>query len=45
MTSDYPCGIHKKEVKQNDKSIQCDLSNKWNHIECVGISSAYYEKL
>ena len=24
---------------------QCDLCNKWNHIECVGISSAYYEKL
>ena len=45
MTIEYPCGICKNEVKQDDKSVQCDLCNKWNHIECVDISSAYYEKL
>ena len=45
MTNEYPCGICKNEVKQDDKSVQCDLRNKWNHIECVDISSAYYEKL
>ena len=45
MTNEYPCGICKNEVKQDDKSVQCDLCNKWNHIECVDISSAYYEKL
>ena len=45
MNIEYPYGICKNEVKQDDKSIQCDLCNKWNHIKCVGISSAYYEKL
>ena len=45
MTIEYLCGICKNEVKQDDKSVQCDLCNKWNHIEGVGISSAYYEKL
>ena len=45
MTIEYPCGICKNEVKQDDKSVQCNLRNKWNHIKCVGISSAYYEKL
>ena len=45
MTIEYPCGICKNEVKQDDKSVQCDLCNKWNHIECVDVSSAYYEKL
>ena len=39
MTIEYPRGICKNE------EIQCDLCNKWSHIECVGISSAYYEKL
>ena len=32
-------------MKEDDKSVQCDLCNKWNHIECVGISSAYYEQV
>ena len=45
MTTEYPCGSCKYEVKQDDKSVQYDLCNKWNHIECVGISSAYYEKV
>ena len=44
MTIEYPCGVCKNEEEQDDKSVQCDLCNKWNHIECVGISSAYYEK-
>ena len=45
MTIEYRCRICKNEVKQDYKSVQCDLCNKWNHIKCVGISSAYYEKL
>ena len=45
MTIEYSCGICKNEVKQDDKSVQCYICNKWNHIECVGISSAYYEKV
>ena len=45
MAIEYLCNICKNEVKNNDKSVLCDLCNKWNHIECVGIDSAYYEKL
>ena len=45
MTTEYPWGICKNEAKQDDKSVQCDVCNKSYHIECVGISSAYYEKL
>ena len=40
MTNEYPCDTCKNEVKQDDKSDQCDLCNKWDHIECVGIRSA-----
>ena len=29
----------------NDPSIQCDLCDNWNHIDCVGISNPKYEKL
>ena len=43
MNIECPCSICKNEVKQDDKSVQCDLCNKWNHIECVGISPEYYE--
>ena len=45
MAIEYLCNICKNEVKNNDKSVLCDLCNKWNLIECVGIDSAYYEKL
>ena len=45
MTIDYPCGIYKNKVKQDDKSVQMDLCNKWNHTECVGLSCVYYKKL
>ena len=30
MTIEYPCGICKNEVKQDDKYVHCDLCNKWN---------------
>ena len=45
MTIEYPRDICKNEVKQEDRSVQCDLCNKWNRIGCVGINSAHYEKL
>ena len=45
MIIEYPCGICKNGVNQNDKSVQCVLCNKWNYIECVGLSSAYSEKI
>ena len=45
MTEQYSCGTCKIEVKKQNESIQCDLSNKWNHVFCVDISSAKHEKL
>lgn len=45
MTIDYPCGISKNKVKQDDTYVQLDQCNKLNHIECIGLSSEYYEKL
>ena len=45
MTVQYSCGTCKIEVKNEDESVQCDLYNKWNHIFCVDISCAKYEKL
>ena len=45
MTIDYPCGICKNEVNQDDNYVQLDQCNKWNHIERIGASSECYEKL
>ena len=42
-TVQYSCGTCKIEVKNEDKSVQCDLCDKWNHIFCVDMSSAKYE--
>ena len=32
-------------VANEDRSIQCDLCNQWNHTECIAISIGKYEKL
>ena len=45
MNEQYPCRVCKIEVEENYKSIQCDLCNYWNHIDCVGESERKYEKL
>ena len=45
MTGHYSCETCKIEVKNKDESVQCDLCDKWNHVFCVDISSAEYEKL
>ena len=45
MTVQYSCGTCKIEVENQDKSVQCDLCDKWNHIFCVDISSGKYKKL
>ena len=45
MSIEYPCRVCKLEVKNDDKSIQCDLCNKWNNIHCVNVSKKKYEKL
>ena len=40
-----PCGVCKLEVNDNDDSVQCDLCDRWNHINCVEINKRKYEKL
>ena len=38
MREQYPCGICKLGVNDNDDSAQCDLCDRWNHINCVEIN-------
>ena len=45
MTGQYSCGTCKIEFKNEDESLQCVLGDKWNHVFCVDIRSAEYEKL
>ena len=45
MAEQYPCGICKLEVNDNDDSVQCDLCDRWNHINCVEFNKRKYEKL
>ena len=41
----YPCGICSLNVNNEQKAIQCDFCNYWNHIECEGIDRVTYENL
>ena len=45
MTEQYPCGVCKLKVNDNDDAVQCDLCDRWNHINCVEINKQKYEKL
>ena len=45
MTEQYPCGVCKLKVNDNDDAVQCDLCDRWNHINCVEINKRKYEKL
>ena len=45
MTEKYNCGVCKLEVNDNDTSVQCDLCDRWNHINCVEINKQKYGKL
>ena len=45
MTQEYPCRVCGDGVANEDSSIQCDLCDQWNHIDCIGISIRKYEKL
>ena len=45
MTEQYPCGVCKLEVNDNDDSVQCDLRGRWKHFNCVEINKRKYEKL
>ena len=45
MAQEYPCRVCGDGVANEDSSIQCDLCDQWNHIDCIGISLRKYEKL
>ena len=45
LTEQYPCGVCKLEVNDHDDTIQCDLCDRWNHVNCVEINKRKYEKL
>ena len=45
MTEHYPCRVCTLEVKDDNKSVQCDLFDRWIHINCVEINHQKYERL
>ena len=45
MAEQYSCGVCKFEVNDNDDSVQCNLCDRWNDINCVEINKQKYEKL
>ena len=45
MTEQYPYGVCKLKVNDNDDSVQCDLCDIWNYINCVKINKQEYENL
>ena len=45
MSTEYPCKLCNLELKNDYESIQCDLCDKWNHINCVNVSKKNMENL
>ena len=45
MTQEYPCRVCRDEIANEDSSIQCDLCDQQNHIDCIEISIRKYENL
>ena len=45
LTEHYPCRVCSLEVEDDDKSVQCDLCDRWIHIKCAEINHQKYEKL
>ena len=45
MSTEYLSRLYNLEVRNDDDSIQCDLCDKWKHINCVNVSKQKYEKL
>ena len=45
MTGHYPCWVWTLEVEDDNKSVQCDLCDRWIHIKCAEINHQKYEKL
>ena len=45
MVVQFPCSICNKCVRKTDRSICCDICDKWVHIKCNSITPARYNKL
>ena len=45
MIEYYPCRVCTLEVEDDDKSLQCDLCDRWIHINYAEINHQKYEKL
>ena len=45
MPEHYICRVCTLEVEDDDKSVQCDLCNRWIYIKCSEIDHQKYEKL
>lgn len=45
MTYDSDCKVCKKEVRKNDRSVECSKCKDWYHIQCVGISVLLFRGL
>ena len=45
MTEYYPFRVCTLKVEDDDKSVQCDLCDRWFHIKCAEINHQKYEKL
>ena len=43
--AEYPCETCQTEFTDNDKSILCDLCDRWHHTSCVNVANANYENL
>lgn len=42
----FSCAVCNVEVEETDKALACDCNtDKWHHIECIGISEQQYEKI
>jgi len=39
----YPCGVCKQSVRQNQQALLCDGCDDWFHISCARVSIREYE--
>lgn len=45
-SAEYPCGVCKLEVMENDSALQCKgVCQYWFHCDCIGISDEEYSLL
>ena len=45
MSVSYPYKSCEKPIRENEKSLQCDLCERWIHLKCNHLKFIDYEKL